>query len=198
MAEILAVSTASGVNTFGHFALQVLKRIRKYNDKEDNIPDILKHIGAQLPLIIDKMTELHIASNAQSSLIQSRSNLATAVASCDEQMERLNNLLDKMLPLETDSRAIRSKKAAHSVYYQKEVTKAWATIEAYKTTFMFHFTPISATVSETNSPTSNDTVSMIPFDRDPHFVGRADILDGIDLAFSTQRRISIAGMGGVG
>ena len=39
---------------------------------------------------------------------------------------------------------------------------------------------------------------MVPFDRDANFVGRQEILHEIDIRFVDQRRVALAGMGGVG
>ena len=38
----------------------------------------------------------------------------------------------------------------------------------------------------------------VPFDKDEKFVGREDVLDEIDTKLKTQRRIALAGIGGIG
>jgi hypothetical protein len=43
-----------------------------------------------------------------------------------------------------------------------------------------------------------DPVFMVPFVRDEKFVGREDILCQIEERLQTQRRVSLAGIGGVG
>lgn len=43
-----------------------------------------------------------------------------------------------------------------------------------------------------------DPVFMVPFVRDEKFVGREDILYQIEKRLQTQRRVSLAGIGGVG
>lgn len=39
---------------------------------------------------------------------------------------------------------------------------------------------------------------MIPFDRDPKFVGREDVIKEIDRRFERQRHVALCGLGGVG
>lgn len=39
---------------------------------------------------------------------------------------------------------------------------------------------------------------MVPFERDPKFVGRIDIITDLDHKLSSQRRVALAGIGGVG
>lgn len=38
----------------------------------------------------------------------------------------------------------------------------------------------------------------IPFERDPDFIGRIDIISELDEKLKVQRRVALAGIGGVG
>lgn len=48
------------------------------------------------------------------------------------------------------------------------------------------------------SKQAQESYFMLPFERDPKFIGREDILAEICEKFKTQRRVSLAGIGGVG
>jgi N-terminal domain on NACHT_NTPase and P-loop NTPases len=202
MAELLAAGAALGIAcsllTFGDVAWRVLRRIREYSDKSDDVPAVIRHINAQLPVIIEKMEELTQATKTGSLLIQPQSAIVGAVASCNEQVNRLDMLTEKMLPSATDSRTIRARKAIRSVRYEKEVTKAWSTMETYKSTFIFHFTQMSAAISNIDTSRPKSSVFMVPFERDRKFVGRVGVLDDIEQSFKSQSRVAIAGIGGVG
>lgn len=39
---------------------------------------------------------------------------------------------------------------------------------------------------------------LVPFDRDPQFVGREDIITDINHKLEIKRRVALAGIGGVG
>ena len=39
---------------------------------------------------------------------------------------------------------------------------------------------------------------LVPFSRDPLFLGRKDIIDSVDDLFKTERRVALTGVGGVG
>jgi hypothetical protein len=39
---------------------------------------------------------------------------------------------------------------------------------------------------------------IVPFERDQQFIGREDILNEIEQKFKSQRRVALAGIGGVG
>ena len=90
------------------------------------------------------------------------------------------------------------KKALSSIYYEKEVSKAWEEIENYKTLLIFHFTKTKGPVQELETPRSKKPIFMVPFERDLKFVGRVDIINDIKQALQRQRRVAIAGIGGVG
>ena len=44
----------------------------------------------------------------------------------------------------------------------------------------------------------SESHSIIPFPRDPHFLGREDIIESVDAKFKTERRVALTGAGGVG
>ncbi|MCJ1265885.1 hypothetical protein MMC22_005767 [Lobaria immixta] len=39
---------------------------------------------------------------------------------------------------------------------------------------------------------------IVPFERDSKFVGRKDIIDELDQQLNSQRRVALAGIGGIG
>ena len=200
MAELLAAGTAlsvaSSLVTFSDVAWRVLKRLRKYNDRTGDAPAVIKNISVQLPVLIDKMRELETEIGSVS--INPQTALAVAVTSCDELIQRLDVVTKKLLREETDSRSKRIKKAFSSVYYEKEVSKAWGEIENYKTLLILHFTKTKGAVQELETPRSKKPIFMVPFERDLKFVGRVGIIADIRQALQRQRRVAIAGIGGVG
>jgi hypothetical protein len=88
MAEILAVGTAFGVAssllTFGDVAWRVVKRVKEYNEIVEEAPLVIKHIRAQLPILIEKMEEPKGSSDAGLVQVTPQSALAEAVASSVE------------------------------------------------------------------------------------------------------------------
>ncbi|KAK0642099.1 hypothetical protein B0T16DRAFT_394266 [Cercophora newfieldiana] len=56
----------------------------------------------------------------------------------------------------------------------------------------------SLSISRASSPAPKASVFMVPFNRDPNFLGRRATLDDIDERFSTQPAVALAGLGGIG
>ena len=199
MAGPLAASTTLGVASsfisFSDVAWRVLKRTREYNDKTGDDLAIVQIISARLPGLIDRMEELKLETETGSEPINSQNSLAVAVTSCDELIRRLDVLTKKLIPDEIETKPKRLKKAISSVYYKKELSKTWGEIENYKALL---FTKVKEVVQEHEIPHSDNPVFMVPFEKDPKFVGRADVIADIEEALKKQSRIAITGIGGVG
>jgi predicted RND superfamily exporter protein len=199
MAGLLAANTTLGVASsfisFSDVAWRVLKRIREYNDRTGDDLAIVQIISARLPGLIDKMEELKLETETGSEAINSQNSLAVAVTSCNELIQRLDVLTKKLIPDEIETKQKRLKKAISSVYYKKELSKTWGEIENYKALL---FTKVKEIVQEHEIPHSDNPVFMVPFEKDPKFVGRADVIADIEEALKIQSRIAIAGIGGVG
>lgn len=201
MAELLAAGAVVGVVaslvTIADVAWRVLKRLNEYKRRVDNAPIVIVHIIEQLPAILEKILELRRAAERNELVIDTQTALGVAVTSFEGHIKRLDSLMDKMIPLETDSTSRRAKRALYSVYYEKEMAKSWQEVESYKTTLMFFFTPMQVT-KEVELPKYMKPIFMVPLERDLNFIGRTSIIKEIEAAMGTRRRAAIAGIGGVG
>jgi hypothetical protein len=164
---------------------------------EWDAPAVVKHIKAQLPILIDKMAELRQGSEDGSLTIPPQSALDVAVRMCEERIKDLDDLTMKMC-LETRDMKFRVfQKALFSARHEKKVSKAWTELEGYKTTFIWHFTKIKPFAEVPKSLQSTETAFMVPFEKDLKFVGRDDTMAEIDQKLKTQSRVSLTGIGGI-
>lgn len=202
MAELLAAGAALGIAssliTFSEVAWKVLQRIKEYSDRTNDVPAVLKHINAQLRVLVEKIADIQQEVKSTSQVIRPETALAVAVTSCEEHIRRLDVLTQKMLPLGSDSRRLRAKKALYSIYYEKEVGRAWAEMEPYKTTLILHFTKTTSVVASLETLQLKRSLFSVPFERDLTFIGRIDIINKIESVLQNQSRVAIAGIGGIG
>ena len=89
-------------------------------------------------------------------------------------------------------------KAVQSIYYEREVGRAWAEMETYKTTLILHFTKTTNIVTELEALHLKSPVFSVPFERDLNFIARTDIMNQVNLALHSQGRFAISGIGGIG
>jgi len=202
MAELIAAGTvigiASSLITFSDVAWRVLKRLKEYSDSIEDVPTIVKHITAQLPVLIEKMAELEQESENGSLAIPPQSALAMAVRNCGERIKDLDALTTEMCLEKGTPKFKLLRKALSTVNHEKKVSKAWAELESYKTTFILHFTEIRTTARKPRNPQSAKPAFMVPFERDLSFVGRSDTITEIERKFKTRGRIALTGIGGIG
>jgi hypothetical protein len=146
MTDLLAAGAipgiASSLMTFGDIAWRVLKRIEEYKKSSKEIPLLIRHIDAQLQILVENLEALKQYTSS-SHMIQPETGLAKAIFICEEQMKHLGDLTMRLLPGSGDSRTKRAMKAIFSLYIEKEIAKTWAVIEQYKTSFIFYFTTIA-------------------------------------------------------
>jgi hypothetical protein len=84
--------------------------------------------------------------------------------------------------------------AFSSVGQEKKVEQVTSTLRKYVQTLMYH----EATSATRLAIQLTKLYFIMPFDRDQNFVGREDILQEMESRFKNQRRVALAGIGGVG
>jgi len=208
MAELIAAGTAIGVAsslvTFAEVAWRVLRRLDEYSDRTKDVPAIIKHIRPQLQVLAGKMEELKEAAKHGSLITSSQSALSKAVQSYEKQINLLDELTAKMLPNEGDPKRTIAKKAFLSVYYEKKLSKTWAELETYKTTFIFHFTNMKSDPTLMLDVKPLETHYHYPASISSRFVIRERPLQEMEDAMSdhkkpaTPRVVVLLGMGGSG
>lgn len=200
MAELLAassaISVASSFVTFADVAWRIVKRCEEYNRRTNEVPAVIRHIAAQLPIIIEKVQKLRV-STKDGSLITPKSSLAVAIIGCDQAIGRLELLANKIMPLDDESRWTLTKRAFRSVKYEKDISSNWTTLQSYVSTFTFHLAEMKDAIERIGSSPAGPTFT-VPFERDKHFVGRQRLIEEIKDKFQSRSRIAIAGIGGIG
>ena len=208
MAELIAASSALGAAssliTFADVAWRVLKRLEEYCDRTKDAPKVIKNIRPQLRILAEKLEELKQGERDVSLATNSSSALSKVIGPFKEQIDFLDQLTAKMLPAKSDSTRLRLRKAALSIYYEKELSRVWAQLETYKTTLIFHFTHMAVPpvlVLEAKPP---KTHYHYPASVVSHLVTRETPLSKIEDIFSNpalaanSRVVILLGMGGCG
>jgi hypothetical protein len=70
-------------------------------------------------------------------------------------------------------------------------------MQHYFHTLILSLVLVSANSSDRVSP-SQTACFTVPFERDKKFIGREDIITEVGRRFEVQRRVALAGIGGVG
>ena len=206
MAEALAaVGIAASVVQLAVLGCETIARIDEFQSKTKDVPAVFREISIQLPLLVEICQGV-----VKENLNTDSDNLAGVINGCIQLVEALDSLIAKVLPIQGDSRIIRTWKAVGSVRLEKKVLDYQKTLETYKTMLMLHFsrtTDVSVRrLSEAKVPPApRNTCYYFPSPQIAQFIGREEILLELDEALRSVRsdmhRPNVAvltGMGGQG
>ena len=160
-----------------------------------NFANILfaKNFADQLPLLDEILKRIQASSGSLTTTTQNA--LLPVITGCHAQVKLLDELLAKTLPAPSDSSRRRQWKAVISVSQDKKFRQISSTLDTYIQILTLHQVTDSSDILDRSL---KEPCFMVPFDRDANFVGRQEILHEIDIRFVDQRRVALAGMGGVG
>lgn len=195
MAEALAiVGLVSALIQFVDFGSKIVERLQDFYSSVNEVPKAFRDVKVELPLLLDtlKRTQAKAESGALSK--ETQEALLPVVEGCRSQVELLDSILVKTLPKPGDSSLRRGIMAFSSVGQEKKVEQIASTLRKYIQTLTYH--EATSAIRLVIQPTK--PCFIMPFDRDQGFVGREDILQEIESRFKNQRRVALAGIGGVG
>ncbi|KAI9759097.1 MAG: hypothetical protein M1840_003516 [Geoglossum simile] len=200
MAEALAVvGIVANIIQLVDFGSRVLKRLEEYQSKLGEIPEVFRHIKAELPVLLDALRQTKAAIDAGCMQDETKKALLPAVEGCGVQIKSLDDVIVKALPVSGDSWARRGRKALGSLRYDAKVEKITAVVRGYIQTLTYHAAASSTLRRSADRALPRPTPSStVPFRRDPHFVDR-EILAEIDCkSQQSASRVALVGLGGVG
>jgi hypothetical protein len=99
--------------------------------------------------------------------------ILSVVGGCWSKVQLLDDALVKTLPAKGDSKWTRGGKVFRSVSHEKDVQQIVERLQTYVSTLTYHQAArFPKVLSARTKP-----LFIVPFERDPNFVGRSDILE---------------------
>ena len=127
--------------------------------------------------------------------LETQNALEPTLEGCKNLIKRLDKLLEKILPVETDSFWKKTTKVTRSLRQEREIQTLLQELDRYLARVILHNT--SGTRAATQAAPLQRVV-MIPGNRDPKFVDRPDLFSELQASLDANGRTALAGMGGVG
>ncbi|OCK73506.1 hypothetical protein K432DRAFT_233228 [Lepidopterella palustris CBS 459.81] len=145
MAEaIAAVSIVANIVQLVEFGSRVLKRLEEYQSKFGEVPDAFRHINTQLPVLLDALEQTKAAINSGSMQDETKKSILPAIQECKVQIQLLEDVIIKALPVSGDSWARTRGKALRSLMYDAKAEKITVVIRGYIQTLTYHAAVLSA------------------------------------------------------
>lgn len=204
MDPFTAIGLASAIVTFIDVASKIAKRLEELSEAGD-VPKVFRDIRTRLPIILRIVERTRDGTQGFSD--EARVSFEAIVRSCHEQVEELEALLQRVTIERHDSKWKRGLKAAVSLVEEHRVQRIALSLKDNVQLLTFlNVSPAEKEKPQTSRRTSTAPPPyssatgrfVVPFDRDEHFVGRKEELTAIEHGFGQQRRVAMAGIGGVG
>jgi hypothetical protein len=155
MAEALAVvGIVASIVQLVDFGSKVLLRLNEFQSSLGEIPKTYRHVKAELPVLLDTLGQTKHAISAGSIRDETKQALLPAIDGCRIQVELLETLIEKTLPLRDDSWAAKSRKAFSSLRQESKVEKITTDLRGYIHTLTYYHAAASSTLRPATGTTS--------------------------------------------
>ena len=147
MAEALAVvGVVASIVQLVDFGSKVLIRLNEFQSSVGEIPKTFQHIKAELPVLLDTLERTKTAIQTGSVRDETKKALLPAIDGCRTQIELLNIVIGKVLPLSGDSWREKSRKAVSSLRQDGKVRKIRTDLQGYIQTLTYYHAATSSTL----------------------------------------------------
>ena len=193
---ITIVSLVATIGTLIDYSNKLVSRIIEYQGSVEFCPQPFNGLRVKIRLILKTLK--HISDDARNGQVddETRGELKEVIESCCDEIKILNEMMDKIKPSSEDSVRKRTKKALQSIPYEKEIYKHDRQLEK-NLAVLGLYTAAQSSRSQAIRGTAKGVFS-VPFERDPNYVERPEVMQQIGQILQTQNRVVLAGMGGVG
>jgi hypothetical protein len=147
MAEgFAAVGVAASIVQLVDFCAKVVRRLEQFHSATGEIPKSLRHINAELPVLGTTLDRIRQVVEADSVNNATKGALISVIDGCHTQIEQLDAILVKTLPVANDSWRTKSKKAIVSLHQDDKVESITKVLRNYVATLTFYHTAVSSTL----------------------------------------------------
>lgn len=205
MDPLSILSLTSTIVQLVDFGFKVTGRLKDYAKAGiDNVPQTLDTIATQLPLLLNALERVK-ANLADSKLdYDTRCILKGVVAGCMVQLGKVDKIMDKVLCVARDSKAVRIRKAVKSLGTDDKLAAVEKDLQTYISVLILHHVIDDSVAAPL--VTTETIYFEVPIERVSPFYDRDDLMEKIDLHLEdvktsqTTSPVSIAfyGKAGVG
>ena len=208
MAEsVAAIGLAVNIIQLINWGREIAKRLDEYQRRADKVPQVFRDISTHLPLLLNTLSETQEQAKQGSLEEDTQKALLPVIDGCRTQCGRLDDIIVKTLPTADDHKWERGIKAILSVHQENKVKSIVDIVRGYIDVLTYHQATRAGRLnlgeylhivrSRSPQPESRK-VLLVPFERDCGYIDRAGIIGALDEQLKTHRRVSLAGIGGIG
>ncbi|MCJ1332691.1 hypothetical protein MMC10_009385 [Thelotrema lepadinum] len=203
---VTAIGLVASIISLVDYGMKVATRLYEFEQSLPlgQVPRMYHDVRTELPLLLDTLKRTREQADQGELNDATQQALLPVVQGCHAQVRSLNDILDS-LPMASESSWRRGLKAISSVGREKKFLEIVNSIKGYVQCLTYYHVASPTTLNALDIPQSlvqqqsiPNSIFMVPFDRDDEYIQRANLLLDIDKRLETQRRVALAGIGGVG
>src|SRR5215472_10122884 len=151
MAEALAVvGVVSNIVQLVDFGSKVLHRLDDFQSSLGETPKVFRHIKTELPILLDTLKQTKVAVEKGTIRDETKEALVPVVEGCRTQVELLDGIIEKVLPLSGDSWRRKGSKAVASLWQDSKVKNITTVLRNYVQTLTYYHAATSSTLCAVN------------------------------------------------
>jgi N-terminal domain on NACHT_NTPase and P-loop NTPases len=132
MAEAVAViGLVASIVQLAEFGAKVLHRLNEFQSSLGEIPKTFQHVKAELPILLETLEQMRLEAQNGSMREETKQALLDIVNGCQKQLTRLDELIKRTLPQQSDSWRTRTGKAILSLRQDTKVAAITANIQRH-------------------------------------------------------------------
>ncbi len=214
---LVVLGILANVFSVVEFSNKAIDRVKEALENTQDLPKAFRTLQTLVPLVVSTLHKTEQQARARELGETTCKALVPVIQQCGKTLEDLNDILDKVVPVEGSSRWKRGLKAISSIVQDKKVEEIVKSIESYITLLTYHHVATaptaaqitslvagmsSATITAASAPASTrKTYYMAPIQWSDNFTGRDEIMGTLGTKLcqtGRHSRIALVGLGGVG
>ena len=178
MDPLSAIGVASSIIQFVDLGMKVATRLKEYNSATTDVPRSLRHISAQLPLLLSALDRMKTDVEVEKVDLDTRCILKGVVSGCKQQVEKVDKIIGKVLHVPGDSLVTKVQKVFVGLKNDEKVLAIEKNLQTYIQVLILHHLIEGP---DTSSGVSEDTLYFeVPVRKASPFYERVELLQEIE------------------
>lgn len=193
---VTIVSLVATIGTLIDYGNKLVSRVIEYQGSVESCPQPFDGLRINIRLILKSLK--HISDDARNGQVDDETygELEGVIKNCRREIKKLNKIMDEIEPSPGDSVKRRISKAAQSIRQEKKINKHDRQLKKHLDVLRLYTAAQSSSSRAIRGTVKR--VFSVPFERDPNYVERPEVMQQMGQILQTQNRVVLAGIGGVG
>ena len=197
---VAAIGLIASIASLVDYGWSISKRMTEFVTNSDEVPKAFRVVQQQLPLLLNILEDLKVQAEHRDLSEDRRTAVQRVIDGCSLQVNTLEQILKDSIPRKDEQSWHKRLKAIKSIRNEKKVDRIVQVIQGYISLLSLSQASIghAVTTVEDEPPQITRSLSLVPYERDPNFLGREVLMEQVTKGLSKGHSIALSGLGGMG